>query len=463
MRKNLFARPRLTVLLVAAVLLAVAGVANRMAFLKTAAEAYLYGYPLVAMDVTRERTERYIAPPNTVYRVRRAADENFREVVRPSVDLLYTSAFIDMRDGPFVYTLPANAGRYTLVPLLDAWSNVFASVGTRITGNAGARYLLAGAQWQGPVPAGLQLVRAPTRMVWMVARTQLNDDADLPQVHAVQDAIHLEPLATWQQRQRAGTAPAPQPDTPLKPGLRDAPAAASVMRDMPAADFFVRLTRLMVDNPAPAQDAPMLASLAGIGLVPGQPPAWGPVDRLTASLARQLADRAVDLTKRSRVTTVNGWWSPPSNLGNFGTDYRLRAGVAMVALAANVPADALYPTATQDGAGQPLHGDATYRLHFAKDQLPPVRAFWSVTAYGDDAFLLPNPWHRYSVRSGDPLRYNADGSLDLYIGPEAPPGVADRNWLPVRRGEPFQLTARLYWPQPAALTGAWSMPPLVRL
>ena len=398
-----------------------------------------------------------------LYRLRRPADENFKEVVRPSVDLLYSSAFIDMHDGPFVYTMPANAGRYTLVPVLDAWSNVFASIGTRMTGDAAASYLLASADWKGEVPEGMQLVRAPTRLVWMVARTQLNDDADLPNVHAVQDAIHLEPLASWQQHRGATPPHAPPSDSPINPRLGDSPATASVMRDMSVEDFFTRLTGLMVDNPAPAQDAPMLARLASIGLVPGQAPTWGPVDRLTARLARRLADHGVAKAQREQLQTTNGWWTPPSNLGNFGTDYHLRAGVAMVALAANLPVDAVYPTATKDASGQPLHGDHVYRIHFAKNQMPPVRAFWSVTAYGDDAFLIPNPKHRYSVRSGDPLRLNADGSLDLYIAAELPSGVAERNWLPVRRGEAFQLTARLYWPLPSVLKGEWVMPPLERI
>ena len=217
----------LTIALMA--LLVLAG-AERIAFLKTAADGYLYGYPLVAMDVTRERSERFLAPKNTIFRVREPADENFREVVRPSVDLLYSSAFIDMNDGPFVYIMPPNAGRYTLVPILDAWSNVFSSIGSRITGEAGGRYLLVGRHWQGVVPDGLTLVRAPTRMVWMVARTQLNGKADLPLVHSVQDRIRLQKLAQWQQQQDQHGQEDKEPlDYHASPGFREAPAPATVM------------------------------------------------------------------------------------------------------------------------------------------------------------------------------------------------------------------------------------------
>ena len=459
-----FKMPRKIALLIVLLLALGWGVMNRIGFLRTAVESYLYGYPLVAMDVTRQHFERFVAPRNVLFRLRQPADENFHEVVRPAVDLLYSSAFLDMNDGPFVYTMPANAGRYTLVPAIDAWSNVFSSIGTRVTGNSGASYLLVGPGWSGAVPPGMEIVRAPTRMVWIVARTQLNDDADLPHVHAVQDAIRFEPLSQWQQAQgQAGHAPlspAPAPDLPGQPRPRDGTSPAKVMHDMRTADFFSRLTRLMVDNPPGPQDGPMIERMATIGLVPGREPDWGPLDRLTAALGRYLADRGVEKAQREKPVPDNGWWMPPMNIGNFGTDYHLRAGVAMVALAANVPADALYPTAVSDAQGHALHGDHTYRLHFAQGQLPPVRAFWSVTAYGDDAFLIPNPWHRYSIRSGDDLRFNADGSLDLYIGPELPAGVHERNWLPVQRGQGFQLTARLYWPLPAALDGRWAMPAL---
>ena len=381
-------------------------------------------------------------------------------MVRPSVDLLYSSAFIDMNDGPFVYTMPANAGRYTLVPILDAWSNVFSNIGTRITGANGGRYLLVRSNWRGDVPEGLTLVRAPTRMVWMVARTQLNGKSDLPFVHTVQDKIKLQTLAEWKQEQE-GQIKEEQLDFHAKPGFYEAPGPAAVMRDMQAEVFFQRLSELMVDNPPPSQDAAMLARLKSIGVIPGQHVEWGALDLFSIRFARYLADKGIEKAQRN-LKDNRGWWSPPPNIGNFGTDYRLRAGVAMVALAANVPADAVYPTATKDDAGESLSGNSTYKLHFAKELMPPARAFWSVTAYGEDAFLIPNSLHKYSVRSSDPLHFNEDGSLDIYISSELPKGVFETNWLPTRYGQKFQLTARLYWPSTAVLDGQWSMPPLVR-
>jgi hypothetical protein len=166
--------------------------------------------------------------------------------------------------------------------------------------------------------------------------------------------------------------------------------------------------------------------------------------------------------KQSREA-VHGWSTPPAVLGDYGTHYNLRAVVAMVGLGANLPADATYPNTRVDGEGRPLHGSHRYRLHFAKGALPPVKAFWSVTAYGADDFLIANPLNRHALGDRDPLVFNADGSLDLWVQAEPPPAERRANWLPVKDGEPFLLNARLYWPEAEALDGRWHMPPLQRL
>ncbi|MGL6113323.1 MAG: DUF1214 domain-containing protein, partial [Rubrivivax sp.] len=159
---------------------------------------------------------------------------------------------------------------------------------------------------------------------------------------------------------------------------------------------------------------------------------------------------------------VNGWATPAAVLGDYGTHYNLRAVVTMVDLGANLPADASYPNTRVDAAGQPLQGSHRYRLHFSAGQLPPVRAFWSLTAYGADDFLIANPMNRHALGDRDPLVFNADGSFDLRVQAEPPPADQRANWLPVKHGEPFLLNARLYWPKPEALDGRWHMPPVQR-
>ena len=419
------------------------------------AEAYIFGYPLVMMDVTRQSLQSTLGPENQLRRVRAFPGARFKEVVRPNVDTLYTTAFIDMHQGPWVFEMPANDQRFELMPFMDAWTNVFASPGTRTTGTTGGRFLLADPHWTGATPAGMTLLRAPTRMVWLIGRTQTNGSADYPVVHQLQDGLRLRPLADW----KAGAVVQP---VPWQPAADPPPAPVQQMKDMDVQTFFSRLAQLMVHNPAAPADGPMLVKLARIGIVPGQPPRWGLADRWSVALGRAIADWTV-AREMGKRPTVRGWVTPPVQIGNYGTFYNTRAVVAMIGLGANLPADASYPTAAVDGAGQALNGGHRYRLHFPRGTLPPVRAFWSITAYGSDDFLIDNPLQRHSLGSRDPLQFNADGSLDLWIQADAPAADRRANWLPVKGGEAFLLNARLYWPQAAALDGNWGMPALQKM
>ena len=440
----------------AAILLAVlaAGglLAGRRTQIAAAAQAYLFGYPLVIMDLTRAATVASLGPENALLRVRAFPGVDAHDVVRPNVDTLYTTAFIDMQRGPWIFESAPNAERYEVLPFLDAWTNVFAAPGTRTGGAAGVRYLLAARDWRGEVPPGLTLLRAPTRMVWLIGRTQTNGMADYPLVHRLQDRITLRPFA------------APAANAPTTPWRRMAKSAAPIeqMRAMSTVTFFTRLAALLPDNPASDADRPMMAQLATLGVAPGRAPAWTWLDALCIDLGRRIADYQVGRALRQARALVRGWSTPPSNIGNYGTDYATRAVVAMVGLGANLPADALYPNARVDGAGEPLDGDRRYRLHFARGALPPVRAFWSVTAYGPDDFLIPNPIDRHALGDRDRLTVNADGSLDIAIQASAPTDPR-ANWLPVRAGQAFTLNARLYWPEPAALDGRWGMPAIERV
>ena len=427
---------------------------NKAEHIVLGAEGYIFGFPLVVMDVTRAHAALAIGPQNQLRRVRQFPDAQFRDVVRPNVDTLYTTAFLDMAQGPWVFEMAANAQRYEVMPFMDAWTNVFASPGTRLSATGGGRYLLAGPAWQGEVPAGMTLLRAPTRMVWLIGRTQTNGAADYTAVHQLQDALTLRSLADVLAG-RSGDASTQASPPPAKPGA--APPPIAQMRAMDVSTFFTRLSLLMIDNPPAAADGPMLAKLARLGVAPGQPPQWGVLDRWAVGLGRWVADHTVarELDKRP---TVRGWITPPGNLGNYGTFYNTRAVVAMIGLGANLNADATYPSASVDRHGKPLDGSQRYRLHFDQGALPPVKAFWSITAYGADDLLLDNPLKRYALGDRDPLVYNADGSLDLWIQAEAPSQDRRANWLPVRSGQAFMLNARLYWPQPAALDARWGMP-----
>lgn len=428
------------------------------------AEGYLYGLPLVLMDLTRKEFIAHQAPENQLRHARQTPTAAFREVVRPTVDVLYTSAFIDLAQGPWVLRLPVNPHRFEIFSLLDAWTDVYAAPSTRSHGGAGGSYLLAAADWQGLVPAGMTLLRGDTRMAWLIGRTQVLGAQDLPRVHALQDGVVLQPLGAAP-RPLGTNAPAsnaPASNTPASSAPRGA-APVAQLRQMATGAFFARLAQLMVDNPPRAADRPMLMKLARLGLAPGQAPVWTWLDGASVALGRWLADDQIRRELAKPRNTVQGWQTPPDLLGRFGTAYNIRAAVALIGLGANLPEDAMYPSTWADAEGQPLEGSHRYRIRFAPGALPPARAFWSVTAYGADNFLQQVPDDRHAVGSRDSLLVNPDGSVDLLIQATPPAAALRANWLPVRAGERFSLTARLYWPQAAALRGDWHMPPVQRL
>jgi hypothetical protein len=415
------------------------------------AHAYLFGYPLVIMDVTREGTAKTIGAPNELHPLREFPDAKFRAVVRPNVDTLYTIAFIDADAGPWVFTMPPNDQRYELMPFMDAWTDVFASPGTRTVGTQGGRYLIAGPRWQGEMPEGMTLLRAPTQIVWLLGRTQTNGAADYDKVHALQDGLKLEPFT-------------PRADAPAWKRERGDGAPIERMERMDTQVFFQRLAYLMVNNPPRPQDGQMLAELARAGVSPGKPVEWNAWQRACMHAGRKLAEWRIKEAVKKPHNLVRGWSVPPANLGQFGVEYGPRGAVAMVGLGANLAADAIYPVAHVDGLGETLNGGHRYRLHFDAGELPPVRAFWSVTAYGADDFLIDNPLNRYALGDRDKLHFNTDSSLDIWIQAQAPTEPERQsNWLPVRAGEPFVLNARLYWPKSEALDGQWGMPVVQRL
>ena len=427
------------------------------------AEAFLYGYPLVMMETTRVHSAKYTGPENQLRRVRQFPNAQFKDVVRPNVDTLYTTAFLSMNEGPWVFEMPANDKRYELMPFMDAWTNVFASPGTRTSGNQGATYLLVGPQWEGQVPKGMTLLKSPTDMVWLIGRTQTDGSADFATVHELQNRLRL---TKWQQLPESLSA-STDSERDAKLGWQvsseiSLPPVAQ-MKALSTPDFFNRLAKLMASNPPSPEDAPLLSRLAQLEIKPGQEVHLSWSNALSFRLGRWIANQRVMKALNTKAT--DGSWSvPPLNLGRYGTDYNTRAAVAMVGLGANLPEDALYPNTALDHEGKPLNGQHRYRVHFAANALPPAKAFWSMTAYGADEFLIDNPMQRFALGDRDPLVFNADGSLDLWVQATPPDQKqAAANWLPVQLGAPFLLNARLYWPEAKALNGQWKMPVVERL
>ncbi|MBP0631535.1 DUF1254 domain-containing protein [Cupriavidus sp. AcVe19-1a] len=423
------------------------------------AEVFTYAYPLVLMDVTRElMTLR--TPVNTFSHKRTFPDPSFTDVVSPNADTLYSSAWLDLSREPVILSVPDTQGRYYLMPLLDAWTNVFASPGMRTTGTRRGNFAITGPDWRGTLPKGVQEIRSPTSMVWLIGRTQVNDKKDLPAVHRLQDQYRLTPLSAWGGGRRVPERPAPRAaavDTQSSP--------VEQVAAMDAQAFFTRFAALLPANPPAPADSAMVEKLRRMGIHPGVPFKTTVMEPTTARAVQEGATAAlaaiVQGARKGNADAGNGWVMH-RDLGNYGTNYGRRAVTASVGLGANLPEDAIYASTRTDANGTPLQGGARYVLHFDKGQLPPARAFWSLTLYDDHQAFVPNPIQRYAIGSRDRLRYNRDGSLDIYIQHERPAGSRAANWLPAPP-DGLNMMLRAYWPEQGLLDGSWMPPPVIRV
>jgi hypothetical protein len=431
---------------------------------KIGIEAVVYGLPLVVMELTKITSTNVPGPqPNAHAPINQfgnalkypAASDH--TVVRMNIDTLYSWAWLDLSKEPMVLSLPDTTGRYYMMPMLDAWTNVFASPGTRTTGNKAGDFAITGPGWKGSLPNGLKEIKAPTNMVWIIGRTQTDGTPDYPAVNALQKQYKLTPLSAF------GKPYGPPPGV-IDPAVDMRVGPADQLAKMDSTTFFKTLARLMVSNPPSAADGPALAQLAKIGVVPGQdfdPSKLDPEVAQALDNSVRLALEKLRAASKTWGKSVNGWNIPPTNVGEFGTDYNFRAVVAFIGLGANLPADAIYPFAFVDGDGKPLSGANRYVVHFDNGQTPPANAFWSLTMYDAQNYPVDNPLNRYTISSWMPLKYNADGSLDVYIEKDSPETKKEANWLPAPAGD-FSITMRVYHPKLAMLEGTWS-PPRVKL
>ena len=419
---------------------------------------YIYGYPLVLMDATRA-TMTSTTPVNRFDHKPAFPDETFRDVVSPNVDTLYSQAWLDVSREPIVLAAPDLGRRVYLMQLLDGWTNVFASLGTRTTGNGKAAFAIMGPGWRGELPASVDRIKAPTNMVWVIGRTYTAGMRDYDAVHAIQRQYQLVPLGAWG---RPFTPPRDGP--PAAADDSDAPPVARVDA-LGASAFFDRLARLMKANPPADNDAPMVNRLGRIGVRPGEPFDIGGLppsvaDAVEGGVAAARA-RLCSAKLSSLARPVNGWHTP-LDLGRYGTNYEHRASVALTGLGANLAEDAVYAAADVDAAGQPLSGQHRYLLRFRPGARPPVDAFWSLTMYGDDHFLVANPIGRYALGDRDSMRAAPDDTLDIYIQHDGPGPDRRSNWLPAPAGG-FNLIMRLYHPKAPVLDGSWVPPAIVRV
>jgi hypothetical protein len=422
-----------------------------------AQNGYIFGYPLITMDLTRAQFTGKPSLYNKFNSFLTFPPPSDKRVVRPNADTLYSTAWLDISKEPVVLHLPDTNGQYYLMPMLDGWTDIFQSPGARTTGTKAGDYAIVPPGWSGTLPSGVNKIQAPTQIVWILGRLA----ASVPtysEVNALQAQLTLTPLSKY------GTSWKYSPEPSSAFGNPNAVPPPKAIAAMTPQQFFADLARLMKTNPPNAADAPMVASLASIGVVAGQP-----FDETKLSAAQQSAMAAGVAAARAQLTTwanqgyaiskpknINGWIWGTDN-GSYGTDYAQRAFITEIGLGANLPQDAIYPQGFTDSAGKPMSGSHNYVVHFAPGQTPPVNGFWSITMYTPDGYFVPNPISRYAIGSHTGAKPNADGSMDIYIQNASPGAAKESNWLPAPAG-PFNLTLRMYWPKQAAIDGTYQMP-----
>jgi hypothetical protein len=429
-----------------------------------AKDAYVYAYPLLLMNAFMRQGTNYAeatglvtqAPFNQFSHAKAFPPADYKAVVRPNVDTLYSAANLDLGPEPVVLSVPAT-DRYFMLPLLSMWTDVFAVPGTRTTGRNTARnFLLVAPNWKDEAPSGLEVIRCPTRFVGMGGRTQTNGIADYENVHKIQAGYKLTPLSAW------GKGDYVPPKGKIDPNIDMKTPPPEQVERMDAATFFALFAKLLKDNPPQPTDYPMIHRLARLGFRVGRdfdvnsaPPA------IRTAFERGTDDGKALVAARAKKEAGEGGkgWVYSTNSGAYGVNYPYRAAVARFALGENLPQDAVYPSLTVDSEGRPLDGKNNYVLHFDSGKLPPVDAFWSVTAYDTGGYFFPNALKRQALGDRDKLNANPDGSLDLIIRADSPGPGKESNWLPVGGG-PFTLMLRLYSPRSEVLDGTWTPPPV---
>src|ERR1700731_3378758 len=434
--------------------------------------AYIYLYPVITMDITRKQftnTDKEFGrgPMNAFSNVPAYPPAGDKTVVRTNYDTLYSIAYLDLLKEPVVVSVPDTAGRYYLLPMLDMWTDVFASPGWRTTGTQAANFLVTPPGWRPDLrdrfvdefklPKDTQRIEAPTPYVWIIGRTKTDGPADYDAVHKIQAGYKVTPLSEW------GKTPAPI-EVKIDPSV-DMKTPPKIQVDtMSAGVYFAHAAELLGVQPPHITDEPIIAQMRKIGIEAGKSFEIGKLDpavQRALETAPQDGQKLMAWKVPTLARVANGWSMNTDTMGVYGNYYLKRAIVSQVGLGANLVDDAIYPLNIGDESGKPLDGANKYTISFAKGATPPANAFWWITLYDQEGFQVGNALNRFAVSSWMPFKYNPDGSLDLYVQNESPGKDVEANWLPAPKGA-FNLTMRLYSPKSEALTGKWNPPPIVK-
>jgi hypothetical protein len=420
------------------------------------------------MDMTRKQMTNVAVPDaghatvGQLVKMRTYPAVDYHAVTAPNADTLYTTAWMDVSHEPWILSVPDMGDRYYLLPMLDGWTDVFQVPGKRTIGGKPQKYAITGPGWSGKLPDDVTEYKSPTGLVWLLGRIYCTGTSeDYEEVHALQDRFDLVPLSSYG-----------KPYTPLPGEVDNNFDMKTAVRDQVDAfgvdEYFSYLARLMKTNPPATADAPIVAKMAQIGLVPGQDfdgSKLKPFDQELIKAVPKLAQVKIMEYFKKAAKPINGWMFT-TQTGVYGTDYSQRALVTAIGLGANRPQDAVYPTGEKDADGNSFDAASSkYVMHFDKGKMPPAKGFWSLTMYDASYFFVPNAINRYTLSSRDHFATNSDGSVDLYLQAQSPGKAKEPNWLPAPPSK-FVPMLRLYWPNdtpPSIIDGTWTPPAIKKV
>lgn len=424
-------------------------------------QAYLYAFPLVVLELhiraltnTQYPTDKK-APINQYLHAKGTATAEDKEIVHPNIDTVYSKAHFDLKKEPIVLHKPA-ADRYVSVELLDAFGNCPAILGSGGTGGSEAvDAVLVGPDFQGELPPELVRVDIPTNLCWTLTRILKNRD-DEEEIQALQQQFSVKPLSAY------GKEYTPQKGS-WKPENDFIPFEK--LGQLTTEEFFNIFNRLTADNPGDAPETELLKAVYPLGVGAGQIFRLSALpeeiqDEVSRFYHRAVADFRLFRQHSPQTSYRENWIQTTAAEANFGTDYLRRAMVAWGGFGALPASAAIYPHTYTDREGNQLDGNKAYLCHF--DSEPPAGEFWSLTAYGEDQFLIPNASERYGINDRSEFRKNSDGSFDVLLQEKQPPEEWKDNWIPVS-GKAFGLVLRIYAPQPEYDDGSWHLPQISQI
>lgn len=428
-----------------------------------AKEAYLFGMPVVFIEKQFDfqsyttKVEKTKAPVNQFLHYRAFVDASDKSVVGFNVDNLYSISDIDLSKEPLVLFIPEMGNRFWLMQIIDAWNGVPAAPGSRTHGGKGGTFVIVGPDYKGELPKDMEVIKSPTNLAIIGGRTYCAGKSDYAIVNKLQDQYKLVPLSQW------GKNYVPPANVHLKEGVDGTTLVNKQFNALTAEQFYKNLNRLMVANPPYPADSVVVKKIEKLGLKPGadfslsafKPEVAKAIEEGYAEGFKAIMKESTQLGK-----IVNGW-SLTYDMGKYGTRYPYRAAWTYFGIGGNILEDAFYPLAQIDSDKNPLDGANKYTLTFTKDQIPPASAFWSLTMYDFDAYLVPNPLNRYSLGDRSNLKFEKDGSLTLYLQNTSPGKEKKSNWLPSPASGKFKVALRLYIPKPQVIQGKW-IPPAIQ-